>query len=114
MDFKWLREFPLISRCHEEMLLGRQLELFQHLLESKKEADRQRNLNRLRILCGRCGSEMELFSIVYLKDNELWVIGGWHWLEQRLIYREIMQREKQKREEESAQLYFLSVLGIAT
>jgi hypothetical protein len=48
-----------------------------------------------------------------LKDNELWVIGGWHWLEQRLIYREIMQQEKPKREEESVQLDFLSVLGIA-
>lgn len=67
----------------------------------------------LQILCRKCGSEMELFSIVYLKDNELWVIGGWHWLEQRLIYREIMQQEKPKREEESVQLDFLSVLGIA-
>jgi hypothetical protein len=41
---------------------------------------------------------------VYLKDNELWVIG---------VYREIMQQEKQKREAESAQLDFLSALGIA-
>ena len=111
--------------------MGCQLELFQHLLESKKqafekslskrvlgasaprEADKQRNLMRLQILCRRCGSEMGLFSIVYLKDNELWVIGGWHWLELCLTYREIMQQKKQKREAESTQLDFLSVLGIA-
>ena len=48
-----------------------------------------------------------------LKDNELWMIGGWRWLEQRLIHREMMQRERQKREEEFAQLNFLSALGIA-
>jgi len=59
------------------------------------------------------GPSLELFSIVYLKDNELWVIGGWHWLELCLIYREIMQQEKQRREAESAQLDFLSVLGTA-
>ena len=40
---------------------------------------------------------MELLFIAYLKDNDLWVIGGWRWLEQRLIYRELMQREKQER-----------------
>ena len=45
---------------------------------------------------------MELLFIAYLKDNELWVIGGWRWLEQRLIHRELMQREKQKCEEEYA------------
>ncbi len=56
---------------------------------------------------------MELLFTAYLKDNELWVIGGWRWLEQYLMYRELMQREKQKREEECAQLDFLSVLGIA-
>ena len=56
---------------------------------------------------------MELLFIAYLRDNELWVMGGWHWLEQRLIHREMMQREKQKRGEESAQLNFLSALGIA-
>jgi len=110
---KWAEQVISVWRCHEEMLMGRQLELFQHLLESKKEADRQRNLNRLQILCGRCGSEMELFSIVYLKDNELWMIGGWHWLEQRLMWRERIHWEKQKRKEESAQLDFLSALGIA-
>jgi hypothetical protein len=102
-----------VWRCHEERLLGQQLELFQNLLESKKEADEQRNRNRLQILCPRCRSEMELFSIAYLKGNELWVIGGWHWLERRLMYREMMQRERQKREEESAQLDFLSALRIA-
>ena len=89
------------------------MELFQHLSESKKEADKERNRTRLQILCRKCGSEMELFSIVYLRDSELWVIGGWHWLEQRLIYREMMQQEKPKREEESAQLDSLSALGIA-
>ena len=56
---------------------------------------------------------MELFSIAYLKGNELWMIGGWRWLEQRLIHREMMQRERQKREDQSAQLDFLSVLGLA-
>ncbi len=56
---------------------------------------------------------MDLLFIAYLKDNELRVIGGWRWLEQRLIYRELIQREKQKREDECAQLDFLSVLGIA-
>jgi hypothetical protein len=56
---------------------------------------------------------MELLSIAYLKDNELWMIGGWRWLEQRLMYRDMMQRERQNREEESAQLNFLSALGIA-
>ena len=56
---------------------------------------------------------MELFSIAYLKDNESWIIGGWRWLEQRLMYRELIQREKQKREEEPAQLDFLSALRIA-
>jgi hypothetical protein len=53
---------------------------------------------------------MELLFIAYLKDNELWVIGGWYWLERRLMWREMIQREKH--EEESAQLDFLSVLGI--
>ena len=43
---------------------------------------------------------MELFSIACLKGNELWVIGGWCCLEQRLMYRETMCREKQKREED--------------
>ena len=56
---------------------------------------------------------MELLFIAYLKDNELWMIGGWPWLERRLIYREMMQRERQKREAKSAQLDFLSALGIA-
>jgi hypothetical protein len=100
-------------RRHEERLLGQQLELFQNLLESKKEADEQSNRNRLQILCPRCFPEMDLLFIACLKDNELWIIGGWRWLEQRLMYRELMQREKQKREEESAQLDFLSALRIA-
>jgi hypothetical protein len=52
-------------------------------------------------------------KLAYLKDNELWVIAGWRWLEQRLMYREMMQREEQKREAESAQLNFLSALRIA-
>jgi len=56
---------------------------------------------------------MELLFIAYLKDNELWIIGGWRWLERRLMYREMMQRERQTREEESAQLDFLSTLRIA-
>jgi len=43
----------------------------------------------------------------------LWIIGGWRWLERRLMYREMMQQERQEREEESAQLSFLSALGIA-
>ncbi len=68
---------------------------------------------RLQILCPKCSSEMQLLSIVYLKDNELWVIGGWHWLEQRLTLRETMRREKQKREEEFAQMDFLFALGLA-
>ena len=110
---KWAEKVIDVWRRHEERLLGKQLELFQHLLESKKEADKQRNRMRLQILCPRCGCEMELFSIAYLKGNELWVIGGWRWLEQRLIYRDMMQREKKKREEECAQLDFLSALGIA-
>jgi len=110
---KWAEKVISVWRRHEEMLLRRQLELFQHLLESKKEADRQRNLNRLQILCPKCFSEMELLFIAYLKDNELWVIGGWRWLERRLVLRELMQQERQKHEEESAQLDFLSVLGIA-
>ena len=58
-------------------------------------------------------SEMELLSIAYLKDNELWMIGGCQWLERRLMYREMIQREKQQREEECAQLDFLSLLGVA-
>lgn len=41
------------------------------------------------------------------------MVGGWHWLEQRLMYREMMQRERQKRKEEFAQLDFLSALGVA-
>ena len=98
---------------HEERVLGQQLELFQNLLESKKEADEQRNRNRLQILCPRCFSEMELLFIAYLKDSELWIIGGWQWLEQCPMYREMMQREKKKRGEEFAQLGFLSTLGIA-
>ena len=96
-----------------QRVLGRQLELFLHLLESKEQADEQRNHMRLQILCLRCGCETELFFIAYLKGNELWVIGGWRWLEQRLIYRDVMQREKKKREEESTQLDCLSALGIA-
>jgi hypothetical protein len=56
---------------------------------------------------------MELLFIAYLKDNELWVMGGWHWLEQRLMYREMMRRERQKHKEECAQLDFLSALRIA-
>ena len=56
---------------------------------------------------------MELLFIAYLRDNELRVIVGWRWLERRLMYREMMQREKQKYEAESAQSDFLSALGIA-
>jgi len=41
-------------------------------------------------LIHRMGREMELLLISYLKGNELWSIGGWHWLEQRLMYRERM------------------------
>jgi len=110
---KWVEQVISVWRRHEEMLLRRQLEMFHHLLESKKEADKQRNVNRLQILCRRCGSEMELFSIVYLKDNELWMIGGWRWLEQRLMWRELIRWEKQRCKEESAQLDFLSALGVA-
>ncbi len=110
---KWAEKIIDLWRRHEERVLGRQLELFQHLLERKKEADKQRNHNRLQILCPRCRTEMELLFIAYLKDNELWMIGGWHWLEQRLAFREEMRREKQKREEECAQLDFLCALGIA-
>lgn len=40
------------------------------------------------------------------------VMSIWLWLERCLIYREMMQRERKKREEESAQLHFLSALGI--
>ena len=110
---KWAEKVIDVWRRHERRVLGQQLELFQNLLESKKETDEKRNRNRLQILCPRCFSEMELLFIAYLKDNELWVIGGWRWLEQRLMYRELMHRERQKREEESAQLHFLSALGIA-
>jgi hypothetical protein len=110
---KWAEKVIDVWRRHEERLLGQQLELFQNLLESKREADERRNRNRLQILCPRCRTEMELLFIVYLKDNELCMIGGWHWLERRLMYREMMQRERQKCEEESAQLDFLSVLRIA-
>ena len=110
---KWAEKVIDVWRRNEERLLGRQLELFQNLLESKKEADEKRNRMRLQILCPRCFSEMELLFIAYLKDNELWMIGGWHWLERRLMYREMMQRERQNREEESAQLDFLSALRIA-
>jgi hypothetical protein len=110
---KWAEEVIGVWRHYGEMLVGQQLELFQNLLESKKEADEQRNRNRLQILCPRCRTEMELLFIAYLKDNELWMIGGWHWLERRLMYRERMQRERQKHEEESAQLDFLSALRIA-
>ncbi len=39
--------------------------------------------------------------------------GGWRWLERRLMYREMMQRERRKSEEQSVQLDFLSVLGLA-
>ena len=49
----------------------------------------------------------------YLRDNDLRVIGGWRWLESHLMYREIMRRERQKREEESTQLDLLSALRIA-
>ena len=48
---KWAEKVIGVWRHHEEMLLGRQLELFQKLLESKKEADKQRNRNRLQIIC---------------------------------------------------------------
>ena len=104
---KWAEQVISVWRCHEEMLMGRQLELFQKLLESKQEADKQRSLNRLRILCGRCGSEMELLFIAYLKDNELWMIGGWRWLKQRLIWREMIHWEKQKRKIELVSLGFI-------
>ena len=110
---KWAEKLIDVWRRHEERLLGQQLELFQNLFESKKEADEQRNRNRLQILCPGCHTEMELLFIAYLKDNELWIIGGWRWLEQRLMYRELMQRERQEREEESAQLDFLPALRIA-
>ena len=40
-------------------------------------------------------------------------LGGWRWLEQRLVYREMMQRERQKSEEEAAQFDFLFALGPA-
>ena len=105
----------LLKIVQDSMFIALQetLELFQNLLESKKKADEERSRNRLQILCPRCFSEMELLFIAYLKDNELWIIGGWHWLEQRLIHREMMRREKQQREDECAQLDFLSVLGIA-
>jgi len=56
---------------------------------------------------------MELLFIAYLKDKKLWVMGGWRWLERRLMYHEMMQQERQKREEECVQLDFLSSLGIA-
>jgi hypothetical protein len=39
------------------------------------------------------------------------MIGGWRWLEQRPIRREFMQRERQKREEESAQLKLPVCIG---
>ena len=110
---KWAEKIIAVWRGDEERVLGQQLELFRHLLEWKKEADKQRNLNRLRILCPRCHTEMELLSIAFLKGNELWIIGGWRCLEQRLTYREMMRRKEQKREEECAQLDFLSALGIA-
>jgi hypothetical protein len=110
---KWAEKVIDVWRRHEERLLGQQLELFQNLLESKREADEQHNRNSLQILCTRCFSEMELLFIAYLKGNDLWMIGGWRWLEQRLIHREMMRRERQKREEESAQLDFLSALRIA-
>jgi hypothetical protein len=110
---KWAEKIIDVWRRHEERLLGRQLELFQHPLESKKEADGKRNRMRLQILCPRCSAEMELLSMAFLKGNELWIIGGWRWLEQRLMYREMMQREKRKREEKCTQLDFLSVLGVA-
>jgi hypothetical protein len=54
---------------------------------------------------------MEFLPIAYLKDNELWMIGGWRWLEQRPIRREFMQRERQKRAEESAQLKLPVYIG---
>ena len=57
---------------------------------------------------------MELLLIAYLRDNELCVIGGWYWLEQRLMWSEVAQRENHKREAESDQLNCLSVLGITT
>ena len=110
---KWAEKVIDVWRRDEERVLGHQLELFQNLLESKKKADEQRNRDRLQILCPRCFSEMELLFIAYLKDNELWMTGGWQWLERRLMYRETMQREQQMREEESAQLDFLSALRIA-
>ncbi len=54
-----------------------------------------------------------MLFMAYMKDNDLWIIGGWCWLEQLLMYRELMRRVRQKHEEEFAQLNFLSALGIA-
>ena len=65
-----------VWRGDEEKFLGQQLELFQDLLESKKEADEQRNHNRLLFI-----AYLKSKFIAYLKSNELWMIGGWHWLE---------------------------------
>lgn len=54
-----------------------------------------------------------IIGFVIFVSIGLLMIGGWRWLEQRLMYCELMQRERQKREEESAQLDFLSALGVA-
>ena len=48
---KWAERIIGVWRRHEERVLGRQLELFRHLLESKEQADKQRNRMRLQILC---------------------------------------------------------------
>ncbi len=50
---KWAEKAIDVWRRHEEMLLGRQLELFQQLLELKKEAEERRNHMRLQILCAK-------------------------------------------------------------
>ena len=73
---KWVERVIDVWRRHEECLLGKQLELFQNLLESKKETDEKRNRDRLQILCPRRFSEMELLFIAYLKDNELCIMSG--------------------------------------
>lgn len=100
---KWEEQVISVWHHHEEMFLKRQIDL--HLLESKKEADRKNNVNRLQILYCKCDSEMGLCSIVYLRDNELWMVGSWHWLEQHLMWREMIRWEKQKHREKSARIY---------
>ena len=40
------------------------------------------NMSKLiEILCPGCRTEMELLFMLYLKDNELWMIGDLHWLD---------------------------------